>query len=216
MYKTSSTSRYNRHPLSYTHANIRRYPLMAFILFFFTLIVFNSNPVSAISSFRLHRRNTQGSTITKDFFFFTDWVEGDVVDIYKCNRQGTNFSDCKKIVSSTKQFGHANAMQHEWGSEYFWVFDNGNPHNHGGKWCLNFSGDVVENSKCGTIPNNDLTNSDVPGCGQKQGYFEFKGYFIKGGSGHQSGPNKIFVRKDKKTVKTIDAKYMSEEILRMF
>lgn len=208
-----STSRLTRFGQFITSRKpFRLYLLISLIVLSFLSLIANVSPTFAGNSFQLKRRNSQGSTITRDYFFFTDWSEGNNgVDIYKCNRSGTDISDCNKIVSNKKKYKHANVLQHIWGSNYFWVFDEGNPSNGASKWCLDFSGKEVDNTNCGSIPNNNDINSN---CGslQKQGYALYEGYFLKGCSGVQSGPNKIYVRKDKRTLKTIDAGYGSQEL----
>ena len=182
---------------------------MAFALVFTTI---NASQASADNTFKLKRTNSQGASITQNNFIFTDWSEGDKgVDVYICNRSGKDFSGCKKIISN-KDLEHANVIQNEWGSQYFWVFDEGNPANGAKKWCFDFSGKEAKSSKnCGKIPSNNPTNSSV-GKLSKQGYTDVQGFFLKGASGIQSGPNKIFIRKNGKLEKTLDVGHMDKEL----
>ena len=199
-----------RHSHSTIHYFYSLIMLMAFALVFTTI---NASHASASNTFKLKRTNSQGASITQNNFIFTDWSEGDNgVDVYICNRSGKDFSGCKKIISN-KDLEHANVIQNEWGSQYFWVFDEGNPKNGAKKWCFDFSGKEAKKSNCGSIPNNNDKNSYVT-TPSRQGYTAVQGYFLKGGSGVQSGPNKIFVRKDgkKDTIKTLDVGHKDKEL----
>ena len=147
----------------------------------------------------------QGATITKKYFLFADWCgDNNKTTIYRCNRNGTNISGCKSITEGKKgKFRHANVLEHKWGSNYFWIFDEGNAANskkHVKKWCYDLNGnEATSESSCGYIPANNKSNSSCPGSRLKQGYTYYSGYFIKG----CSNGNKILIKKNGKTKKTL-------------
>lgn len=191
----------------------RPYFLIIIMTYMLISIIINTNQVSASNTFKLNRNGSQGASITQNNFIFTDWTKGDNgVDVYICNRSGKDFSGCKKIISD-KDLEHANVIQNEWGSQYFWVFDEGNAAKNAKKWCFDFSGNKVNNSNCGKIPRNEGNNSHVT-TPSKQGYTEIQGFFLKGGSGEGQGPNKIYIRKDgeKDTIKTLDVGHDDKEL----
>ncbi|MBR3122503.1 hypothetical protein IKF28_03640 [Candidatus Saccharibacteria bacterium] len=176
------------------------------LLFYSTILIislifssiFNQSFASAIS---IHG-HSQGSTITKDYFIYTDHRNDNATSILRCKRKGSKTSGCKTIVK-TKDLDHANALDHVWGSNYFAVYDGYcNPHSNSScvEGCYTLNGKSVSKSKCKQRANNKYKNK---GSSTSQGYAQYKvgktTYFLKG----FSGPNKIQVYKNGKLIKTI-------------
>ncbi len=161
----------------------------------------NSQQSSAISL-----RNgcwSQGATITEKYFLYTDWCGNSKITIVnRCNRIGTSIvaSTCKEIIK--KNLGHANVLEHTWGSNYFWVFDEGNARNNTNviKGCYDLDGHQVSNSKCGVIPDNSASYVNIT----RQGYTQYGEYFLKGASPKNgSGTNRIYIVDKNNNIKTI-------------
>ncbi|MBR3236380.1 hypothetical protein IKF92_01735 [Candidatus Saccharibacteria bacterium] len=186
------------------------------ILIWGTLLLFFSITTSANAS----AANTQGSTLTEKYYLYAELTNysassstcgnakgrtsGCIVNIYRCNRSGTVIKSCKKIINRAK-LGHANALDHVWGSNYFYVYDGWcNPATEAKctKGCFNLDGKKASNSKCGAKANNNYGKK----AGTPQGFARYKSgndtYFIKGFSG---SPGKIKIFKNGKVQKIIDA-----------
>ena len=149
--------------------------------------------------------HSQGATITKDSFLYTDRCSNSKVKIYKCNRKGTQISNCKKITQGA--FKHANALDHKWGSDYFWILDSGGKKKiskSGHHWCYSLTGEKASSSKCGSIP-----NSSFPAVsGVRQGFAIYGKYRLKG----TYNKNKIYVFKGNKKIKVLSVGHDSEEL----
>lgn len=152
--------------------------------------------------------HSQGATITKDYFIYTDWCsDNKKTTIYRCKRNGTSISNCKKIVKAV--LGHANALNHVWGTNYFSVFDGWcNPKSNSDcmKGCYNLSGNKVSNSNCNVLPDNGKVRNYVKGT--PQGYAQYGDYFIKGAS----SPNRIYIVQNRKAQKTLSSNLASGEL----
>lgn len=169
----------------------------AFLVLFLSINIFALAPKASALDIRGH---SQGSTMTKEYFIYAT-LYGGKAHLFRCKRSGTSISHCKNITPKVG-LGHANAIDHQWGSNYFYVYDGWcNPRTKASctKGCFDFNGKKVNNSKCGTKANNKYrkTNSTAQGYAQ---YKDAKGtYFLKG----FSGPNLIQVYRNGKLIKTI-------------
>ena len=151
--------------------------------------------------------HTQGATITKDYFLYTDWCgDDDVTTIFRCDRDETNISNCRKMVEG--KFRHANVLYHVWDNDYFWVFDSGSPRKSGKAWCYSLDGRKINNSECGTLPYNYGPQIDASQYKYLQGFTKYGNYHLKG----VSGPNQIAVLHDKKLEKVLTVGYNGEEL----
>ena len=160
----------------------------------------------------------QGATIIDKYFIYaeiTNYSSGSMscgnkkgrtfgcnVNIYRCNLYGKN---CKKIVKNAK-LGHANALDHEWGKNCFYVYDGWcNPAKE--SYCTKGAFDVNGHkaSNCGIKAKNRGFKTDKNTT--SQGYTSFKvgkdTYFLKGFSGKNGASNRIKVYKNGKHKKTI-------------
>lgn len=156
--------------------------------------------------------HSQGATITKDYFIYTDYTSNNsATKIYRCKRSGTSVSNCKKLFSANLQ--HANALEHHWGTDYFWVFGgdcnpkSGDCRKKGREWCYNLDGKrQSDTSKCGARPQ----NNSKEGYGTPQGYTQYGKYILKG----YSGSNKIVVYngKNDKSPKVLNVGHGGEEL----
>ncbi|MBR2997432.1 hypothetical protein IKF33_03325 [Candidatus Saccharibacteria bacterium] len=161
-------------------------------LFFFTFFV-SIAPVSALSPIFTTgiKAHSQGATITKNYFIYTIHPSDNDITLYRCSRSGDKISnDCKKIngkKNGDKKLGHGNVLDHEWGSNYFWVFDSGSAKRKKHRWCFDLSGNQVSQSNCYKVT---TENPRSPG-GISQGFAIYGKYRLKA----QSAPNKIYVYK---------------------
>lgn len=166
-----------------------------FAVFALSLVIagFFVSPTYASNKAKLTclKHHSQGATITKDYFLYTDRCSDSKVKIYKCNRKGTQISNCRKITQGA--FKHANVLEHKWGSNYFWVLDSGGKSTiskSGHHWCYSLSGKSADDSDCGGIPNSSFPKSSLPkyhkGKGNKrsrnvpQGFAIYNNYRLKG------------------------------------
>ncbi len=155
----------------------------------------------------------QGSTLAGDYFLYADITNKGVpgcrnsrsetyscrVNIYKCKVKNT--SSCTKIVKNAK-LGHANALDYQWDTGYFAVFDGWcNPVSKSDKkFCYKGCYDLKghrDDSKCKMSNNN---SSHI--CNRSQGYAHFKSgkttYSLKGSDQCRGGNGKIDIFKNNK------------------
>lgn len=183
-------------------AKLTRNKVLFILLFIISLAVFFV-PNESVAAIPLSG-HSQGATITKNYFLYTDWPHNDrgVTDIYKCRRSGTQVSGCRKITSGN--FRHANVLGHKWGTNYFAVFNVGNPKN-ATWWCFDLNGRKVSNKEmCKPLPKfNSSTSLGVP-----QGNAQYGDYFLKG----YSSTNKVMIYKKGKLVKKLLVGHDGEEL----
>lgn len=147
-----------------------------------------------VSAMDIGPAHSQGATITKKYFIYTVLDDDGYTAIYRCNRNGTNISGCKSIAGGN--FGHANVIDHEWGSNYFRVEGGG---------CFTLSGKSASSSKCLSNPANWSNDSGgLTGQGRTQyGEYRLKAF----GSTHGSNSRIVVRQKQKngnyKTIKVI-------------
>ena len=171
------------------------------------LVGFDDTEVHAASNYSPLTCHTQGATVTKKYFLYTDWCgDGNATKIYRCDRAGTSISNCRKIVEG--KFLHANVLYHVWDSNYFWIFDSGSPRKSGNAWCYNLNGKKAADEKCGTIPYNHGPQIDASRYTYLQGFTKYGNYHLKG----VSGPNQIAVLRDVKLEKVLTVGYNIEEL----
>ena len=171
------------------------------------LVGFGDTEVHAASNYSPLTCHTQGATVTKKYFLYTDWCgDGNATKIYRCDRAGTSISNCRKIVEG--KFLHANVLYHVWDSNYFWIFDSGSPRKSGNAWCYNLNGKKAADAKCGTIPYNHAAQIDASTYTYPQGFTKYGNYHLKG----VSGPNQIAVLRDVKLEKVLRVGYNIEEL----
>ena len=153
----------------------------------------------------------QGSTLAGDYFLYADITNKGVsgcrnergqtyncrVNIYKCKAKNT--SSCTKIVKNAK-LGHANALDYQWDTGYFAVFDGWcNPAKEKKvcyKGCYDLKGHR-DDSKC-KMSNNNASHV----CSRSQGYAHYKSgkttYSLKGSDQCRGGNGKIDIFKNNK------------------
>ena len=136
-----------------------------------------ATPVSAkyyvgngTGSFDYH---SQGATITRDYYIFTDWLKPNgPATIVKCKR--IKSSSCTR--SGTRNYEHANTMQYNWGRDYFWVYNWSSGYK---KHCLKISNlkETKSNvsSKCGPSYNASGMNRVY-----RQGFVRYNDYYLVG------------------------------------
>ncbi|MDO5475399.1 MAG: hypothetical protein Q4F61_03400 [Candidatus Saccharibacteria bacterium] len=104
---------------------------------------------------------TQGATITKKYFIYTETVKSDGSEYARLHRcKWPSFSSCDKTVKA--KVNHANILDAKWGSNYFWVLDTRNhktPRHH---WCFDSETmKQVSDSKCGEmLPERNITKKN--------------------------------------------------------
>ena len=177
-----------------------------FALFLMTFLF--AQPVSAQST---GWRHAQGGTITKSYFLYATLDENEQgnapAHVYRCNRSGTSISGCKLIVN--KSMGHANVLEHHWGSNYFWVVDNS------GSWCFDLNGNSAANSKCGEKPPNKYPPSNGL---TSQGRAIYGDYYLKAYGNTKNAKSRIAIMQKVngswKVIKNLDFsnKVYNEEI----
>lgn len=156
-------------------------------------VIETKSPVIAIRSVR---RISQGATITEKYFLYADWVENSSQTIiYRCKRSGNKISGCKKLIQGN--FIHANTLGHKWGTNYFSIFNCGNPNGGASWWCYDLDGNRASKSKCKPLPKFNTNTSGVKGGrGMPQGNAQYGDYFLKGYSSNaSSNKNKILIYK---------------------
>lgn len=118
-------------------------------MLFSTLVAPTASASNVKKIFTVPVHASQGATITKSYFLYTYKNHDDDVDIFKCKRSGDSIdkSSCKKIIEHG-EFKHANVLDHEWGSNYFWVFNNGSPGKKSNRWCRKLSGKKADGKNC--------------------------------------------------------------------
>lgn len=150
--------------------------------------------------------HSQGATITKDYFIYTvvnDVGGGQRADVFRCNRNGLdiNESSCKKIASGIP--GHANVIEHKWGSNYFSVEVSSESNR---CYCYTLDGNKVDSSFCGKL-NHWGWSSDAGGL-THQGRAEFGDYRLKAFGQTSDMHSRIVVKKKKgdgyEAIKVID------------
>lgn len=174
----------------------------------FLTVLFFAQPASAQST---GWRHAQGGTITKNYFLYATLDENQQgnapAHVYRCNRSGDSISGCKLIVN--KSMGHANVLEHHWGSNYFWVVDNS------GSWCFDLNGNSATNSKCGAKPPNKYPPSNGL---TSQGRAIYGDYFLKAYGNTKNAKSRIAIMQKTngnwKVIKNLDfsTKVYSEEI----
>lgn len=186
----------------------RRAYVLVFGVFFLCLsFLLFTQPVQAQS---IGWRHAQGGTITKQYFLFATLDENQQgnanANIHRCDRNGTSISNCQVIVSG--RFGHANVLEHHWGTNYFWILDNS------GSWCYSLGGNKADSSNCGK-----KTPNKYPASGGRtsQGRAIYGDYYLKAyGSTRSSSRIAVMQKKngDWKTIKNLDfsTKVYQEEI----
>lgn len=190
---------------------IVRFCLVALLSTFCALSFVNSQKAFAASALKVKDGCwAQGATIMKKSFVYIEWCGNDKDStIYSCDRSNTKISNCKKIITGV--FNHANAIDSEWGSDYFRVLDNGDPakkdHPH---WCVSVSKKtIVDDSYCGGLPEYRL----IKKVGSKtskygQDYTQYGEYYVRG----YAFKNRIDIYKGDKLVKSFWVGHDDEEL----
>lgn len=192
--------------------------LTAICLLSFSLgLIGSTMSVSAANTVKLSGESL-GATITKNYFIYTDRYKSNnkiYVDIYRCNRNGTSLSNCKRIM--TKQnFGGASVLETTWDSNYVWVFDSVNLK--GKRWCIDITnGKTVNNSKCGVVPaykNAAQADGSTHRGTAVYGDYNLSGYSVT--NGKSNSKNKIIEYKNGKKVKIYDVGHKNESLRDVF
>ncbi len=156
------------------------------VLSLFFCFVISSCVSSSVWAYPIgYDTHSQGATITKKYFIFTALDGSNYTRIYRCNRNGTSISNCKVITGG--YFGHANVIDHEWGSNYFRVEGGG---------CYDLSGKKVSTSKCIGVPANWSNDS---GGLTGQGRTQYGEYRLKAFGGTYGYNSRIVVRQKQKS-----------------
>ena len=141
--------------------------------------------------------HAQGATITKNYFIFAALKSNNKTNVYRCNRSGASVSKCKVIIRNGS-FGHANVIDHKWGSNYFRV-EGGN--------CYSLTGKKASSSKC--IKNPANWSNDSGGL-TGQGRTQYGEYRLKAFGSTHSSRSRIVVRQKKK-----NGKYKTIKIIKL-
>ena len=190
------------------NVRVKKYAVLSTLLLFMMIgaSFLKQNDSYAASSSNNISCHSQGSTVTEKYFLYTDWCGNDsITSVYRCNRNGASFGNCKKIVSG--KFKHANVLYNAWGSQYFWILNFGNPAKTGA-WCYSLDGKAADKSKCGPIPMNLGPGGGTSNYKLLQGYTRYGDYALKG----VSGPNQISIKQNGKEIKTLKVGHDSEEL----
>ena len=176
---------------------MKNYLKLISLLFILVISVVFCNPTNAGNTVSTSHA-AQGATITEKYFIYASWQgNNSITYIYRCNRSGTSISKCKKITSGV--FGHANALDYNWGKNHFWIYSYDNSH----AWCYNFNGKKVNKSLCGKSSKNNYKSLTKKRPGSvAQGYTQYlvgnDRYYIK----LYYKPNSLQIFKNKNLVKT--------------
>ncbi|MBR0460568.1 hypothetical protein IJI91_01075 [Candidatus Saccharibacteria bacterium] len=174
-----------------------------------------SSKITKVKSFKIHNRTSQGATLTKEYYVWSDWPSNSgVTSIYKCKRSG-----CKtptKIASG--HFEHAAALYNKWGSDNIQIL-NADPQR---MWCAKLSDNNKSigstSKKCGGVSAvysyKWLGDSHGHSRGSTmQGWTKYSDYYLRGyGDNGSIKPNEIQLFKNKKGVKYFKIPKYSGEI----
>lgn len=152
-------------------------------LFFSTLATSNVSADSLRKIFTVPVHAAQGATMTKNYFLYTYKNKDNDVDIIRCKRSGDsiNESSCKRIIKHG-EFKHANVLDHEWGSNYFWIFNNGNPKKKKNRWCRSLDGGEASEKNCpAKSKNTNNPSAPRPPSRISQGFTVYGKYRLKAG-----------------------------------
>ena len=154
-------------------------------------VTLNRNQVSTVFETNNIRRRTQGGTITKKYYVYSDWPwEGNdgVGIIHFINR-----SNGRQAFQVSGYFGHMASLDHKWGSQYVYI--------HNGPGCIDMSKKrSVDISKC--PPKSTRRIEDVAGRPQAQAPY-FNGYYFQGSNiGDGGGDITVFDKTKKKKLAT--------------
>ncbi len=158
-------------------------------------------------------RGSQGATLTKDYYIFTDWYnDNSVVGIFKCSRSGKNKNQEYTATKSCEQrrdketmkYGHASSLHYTPGASAFQLVANANYNPPYQTWCISVktlkhtSMNNCSNKLQNTIATK-LTRSSNSGL--LQGYTQYGDVYIRGWGGPNHRPNEIRIYDyDKKNV----------------
>ncbi len=173
----------------------KRLKILLYILGVFFGIASGQSFVQTASAVPIGSAHSQGATITRNYFIYTALGTNNRTTVYRCNRSGDYISGCRAIITNGN-FGHANVIDHEWGTNYFRVEGGG---------CYNLAGRRAADSKCKSNPVNWIVDSGgLVGQGRTQyGEFRLKAF----GSTHSSSMRIVVRQKQNsgsyKTIKVI-------------
>ena len=138
---------------------------------------------------------SQGATLTKDYYVFTEWNKGaNVFKVTRCKR-----SNAKSCKSTSYYNGKPASMYHKWGTDYAQAILRENS----GMYCFKISSmEKVSDKKCGSMVRSDGLNISGDNQSVRQGWTKYGKYYLRGYGNNGGMKNYIWLfNSNKKNIK---------------